>query len=439
MPSPLPPTASASAGPVDDGERLDLLDTLRGFALCGVFIANVYLWFSGRMFFSRPQMEAAVKSASFADTAVDFAFGPLIGGRFITIFSFLFGLGFAVQLGRAEARGASAIPTFARRLVVMFGLGVAHLFLLFQGDIVSTYALLGFTLLLFYKRSDRAILLWAVAFLFLSPILLNALHRLPQWLNSPGAADAAKAANDHRAALRAGVLEAFMFGSWIDTVRVGAAYYVGDLFKMLSNFFPVIVGRFLLGLWAGRRRLFHDAPAHQRFFRRLLGWSLAAGLFASGVGMLLGQLFMRKILNPDALPWLPFAMAPMRHLGEVGMAAAYVSAITLLFQRDAWRRRLSLFAPVGRMALSNYLLQSVLGALVFYGYGFGLMSRKLGPAALLGVTLSIFALQIVLSRLWLSRFRFGPAEWVTRSLTYGKLQPMRRRSAAPEAGGMVKA
>jgi uncharacterized protein len=122
----------------------------------------------------------------------------------------------------------------------------------------------------------------------------------------------------------------------------------------------------------------------------------------------------------------------MRHLGEVGMAAAYVSAITLLFQRETWRRRLSVFAPVGRMALSNYLLQSVIGALVFYGYGLGLMSRKLGSAALLGVTLAIFALQILLSRLWLSRFRFGPAEWVTRSLTYGKAQPMRRASL-PEA------
>jgi len=320
----------------------------------------------------------------------------------------------------------------------MFALGVAHLFLLFQGDIVSTYALMGFTLLLFHKRSDRTILLWAAAFLFISPILVNVGHRLPQWLGSPGAADAAKAANEHRAALRAGVLEAFMNGSWLATVRVGAAYYVGDLFKMLSTFFPVIVGRFLLGLWAGRRRLFHDAPEHLPFFRRLFGWGLAAGLFASGAGLLAWQLFSRKIVDPDALPWLPFVMAPMRHLGEVGMAAAYVSAITLLFQRETWRRRLSVFAPVGRMALSNYLLQSVIGALVFYGYGLGLMSRKLGSAALLGVTLAIFALQILLSRLWLSRFRFGPAEWVTRSLTYGKAQPMRRASP-PEPKEMVKA
>ena len=432
-----PLTTSADVRPVGAGERVVLLDTLRGFALCGVLMANVYLWFSGRMFLSRAQFETAMKDATWLDIAINHAFGPLIGGRFITIFSFLFGLGFAVQLGRAEDRGTSVGPVYARRLAVMLGLGLAHLFLLFQGDIISTYALLGFTLLLFHRRSDRALLLWAAALLFLAPILVNVALRLPQWLGGPEALAAAKAAGEHRAALRAQVLEAFSHGSWWDTVRDGAAYYVGDLFKMLSTFWPVIVGRFLLGLWAGRRRLFHDAPQHLPFFRRLFGWSLALGLFASGVGVLVGQLFSRKLLTPDALPWLPFAMGPMRHLGEVGMAAAYVSGITLLFQRQAWRRLLGVFAPVGQMALSNYLLQSVLGVLLFYGLGLGLIGR-LGSAAQLAVALAIFAVQAGLSRLWLARFRFGPAEWVTRSLTYGKAQPM-RRAPTPGDKGMVSA
>jgi uncharacterized protein len=109
------------------------------------------------------------------------------------------------------------------------------------------------------------------------------------------------------------------------------------------------------------------------------------------------------------------------------MAAAYVSGITLLFQREAWRRALLALAPVGRMALTNYLLQSVIGVLVFYGYGLGIMG-KLGSAAQLAVAAGIFALQMIFSRLWLSRFRFGPVEWVTRSLTYGEAQPMRRAS-----------
>jgi uncharacterized protein len=368
--------------------------------LCGVFMANVYLWFSGRMFLPRDKIEALLKDASWLDTAVNHAFGPLISGRFITLFSFLFGLGFAVQLGRAERRGTSVVPIYARRLAVGLVLGLAHLFLLFQGDIVSTYALLGFLLLLFYKRADRTLLIWAAVLIFLGPVLWNLALRLPELLGSPGAKEAAKAAAEHSKALRAQVLEAFSRGSWLDTVRSGAAYYVGDLFKMLSILLPVIAGRFLLGLWAGRRRLFHDAPQHLPFFRRLLGWGLVLGILSSSVGVLFGQLFSRKILNPETLPWLPFAMGPVRHLAELGMAA-YVSGITLLFQRAAWRRRLAVLAPVGQMALTNYLLESVLGVLLFYGYGLGLMG-KLGSAAQLALALAIFALQILFSHLWLA-------------------------------------
>lgn len=423
-----PPATPTEARPVAASERLPLLDTLRGFALCGVFMANVYLWFSGRMFLSRAQYEAAYKDASWLDTVCNYVFGVLIGGRFVTLFSLLFGLGFAVQLGRAERRGASVVPVYSRRLTVMLLLGLAHLFLLFQGDIVSTYALLGFVLLLFHRRSDRTLLTWAAVLIFLAPLLEHVALHLPALLGRPGAEEAAKAAADRSTALKARVLDAFMHGAWWDTVRVGAAYYVGDLGRMLSIFFPVIVGRFLLGLWAGRRRLFHDAPAHLPFFRRLLAWGLVLGLLSSGVGVLVGQLMSRKVLSPDSLPWLPYAMVPVRHLGEMGVASFYVAAITLLFQREAWRRRLSVLAPVGRMALSNYLLESVLGVAVFYGYGLGWMNT-LGSAAQFAVALALFGLQVVFSRLWLARFRFGPVEWVTRSLTYGRAQPMRRGAA----------
>jgi uncharacterized protein len=430
------PAVPTEAQPIEAAERLPLLDTLRGFALCGVFMANVYLWFSGRMFLSRVQYEAAYKDPSWLDTVSNYVFSVLIGGRFITLFSFLFGLGFAVQLGRAERRGASVVPVYARRLTVMLLLGLAHLFLLFQGDIVSTYALLGFTLLVFHRRADRTLLLWATALIFLAPVLENVALRLPQLLGTPGAEEAAKASAERASALRAQVLEAFMHGSWPDTVRVGAAYYLGDLGRNLSIYFPVIVGRFLLGLWAGRRRLFHDASQHLPFFRRLLAWGLGLGLLASGLGVLVGQLFSRKVLQPESVPWLPFAMSPVRHLGEMGIAAAYVAIITLLFQREAWRRRLSVLAPVGRMALTNYLLESVLGVALFYGYGMGWMNT-FGSAAQFAVALALFSLQVVFSHLWLARFRFGPAEWVTRSLTYGRAQPMRR--GAVREDGVVNA
>jgi uncharacterized protein len=139
-----------------------------------------------------------------------------------------------------------------------------------------------------------------------------------------------------------------------------------------------------------------------------------------------------KVLNLDNLPWLPFALWPVRQLGEVGLAAFYLTGFTFLFQRSTWQRVLSVLAPVGRMALTNYLSQTVISLFIFYGYGLGLIGT-LGPKTIVALPIGIFVLQIGVSHLWLSRFRFGPVEWVWRSLTYGKAQPMRR--ASTEAPG----
>ena len=413
---------------MDSSERLALLDTLRGFALCGVFVSNVNMWFSGRAFLTRPQLDAALANASFLDTAMAQIFTALVSGKFITIFSFLFGLGFAVQLGRAEERGASIVPVYSRRLVVMLLMGLTHLFLLWYGDILSTYAVLGFGLLLLRKRTDRTLLILAVVLCFIWPIIGMAILRLPQLLaDTPEAAAAiAKAAGERSAAVRTQALTAFSGGSWWDVVKGGGNYYVRDFLPMILATMLATFGRFVLGLVAGRRRIFHDAPQHLRLFRRLLGWGLVAGVIGSGIGLVFQQLMLRKVLTPETLPtWLPYVMAPLRHLGELGFAAVYVSSITLLFQHATWQRLLGVLAPVGRMALTNYLSQTVISLLVFYGYGLGQIT-KLGPAACFGLCLAIFAVQVLWSHLWLSRFRFGPAEWVWRSLTYGKAQPMRR-------------
>ncbi|MCY1014626.1 DUF418 domain-containing protein [Pyxidicoccus sp. MSG2] len=422
----------AEARPIDSSERLALLDTLRGFALCGVFISNVYMWFSGRAFVPREQMMAMMASASLLDTVTTQAFMLLVFGKFITIFSFLFGLGFAVQMGRAEERGASIAPLYSRRLGVMLMMGLTHLFLLWYGDILSTYAVLGFGLLVFRRRSDRTLLIGAALLAFVWPVIGTLIVKLPQLLAATPEAGAAiaKASGEHSAALKAQALAAFSGGSWLDVVRDGGRFYVLDFLPMILATMLATFGRFLLGLLAGRRRLFHDAPQHLGLFRRLLGWGLVAGVVGSGAGLVLQQLMLRKILTPESLPtWVPFAMAPLRHLGELGFASVYVSGITLLFQRAAWQRLLGVLAPVGRMALTNYLSQTVMSVLFFYGYGLGQITKP-GPAACFGLCLAVFAVQVVWSHLWLSRFRFGPAEWMWRSLTYGKAQPMRRDDVA---------
>ncbi|HZI13637.1 MAG TPA: DUF418 domain-containing protein [Myxococcus sp.] len=431
---------SAEARPVDASERLALLDVLRGFALCGVFVSNVFMWFSGRAFLPRAQLDAARASASLLDTVVTQLYMGLVSGKFITIFSFLFGLGFAVQMSRAEARGASITPLYSRRLVVMLGMGLTHLLLLWYGDILSTYAVLGFGLLLFRKRSDRVLLICAGLFVLVWPVISTAILKLPQLLAETPEAGAAlaKAATERSAAVKADALAAFSGGGWLDVARASTTFYVRDFLPIIAATLLTTFARFLLGLVAGRRRLFHDAPQHLRLFRRLLAWGLVAGVIGSGTGLVLQQLMMRKILTPESMPaWVPFVMAPVRNMGELGFAAVYLSGLTLLFQRAAWQRVLGVLAPVGRMALTNYLSQTVISVLFFYGYGLGQVT-KLGPSTSVAFCLGVFAVQVVWSHLWLSRFRFGPAEWVWRSLTYGKAQPM-RLAPPPAAATTVEA
>ncbi|NOK18513.1 DUF418 domain-containing protein [Corallococcus carmarthensis] len=424
-------TSRVEARPVDSSERLALLDTLRGFALCGVFISNVMVWFSGRVFLPREQVLTAMNNASLADTVTWQAYSVLVAGKFITLFSFLFGLGFAVQMGRAEARGASITPLYVRRLGVMLVMGLSHLFLIWYGDILSTYAVLGFGLLLFRGRSERPLLISALLFALGWSVVGVFILKFPQLMADTPEAGAAivKAANEKSAAIKTQTLAAFTNGSWLDATKATAHFFFRDYFPLLLTITLSTFGRFLLGLLAGKRRIFHDVPQHLRLFRRLLGWGLVAGVIGSGSGLVLQQLMLKQVFTPETLPtWVAFAIAPLRNLGELGFAAVYVSGITLLFQRATWQRALGLLAPVGRMALTNYLSQSIISVLFFYGYGLGFIT-KLGPAACVAYCLAVFSVQVVWSHLWLSRFRFGPAEWVWRSLTYGKAQPMRHDDA----------
>jgi uncharacterized protein len=430
------PTPPAEARPVDGHERLVLLDALRGFALCGVFVSNVYMWFSGRVLIPRPQVEAMMANASLLDQVVIRATNFLVFGKFITIFSFLFGLGFAVQMGRAEQRGVSIVPLYTRRLGVLLALGLAHLFLLWYGDILSSYALLGFALLLFRNRSDKTLLGWAAVLVFVMPVVGNVLLQLPELLaSSEAAAAAAKATKEQAEAIKAQTLVAFQSGSYFEVVAANASYYFSLFIKPLLLTVLALLGRFLLGLLAGRHKIFQEPGQHLPLLRKVLLWGLVAGVIGNGVGLALSLLFQHKVLSPEKLPWLQYVMSPVRQLGELGLAGFYVSGFTLLFLRPTWQRLLSILAPVGRMALTNYLSQTVIALLLFYGYGLGLIGT-LGPKALVTMPVGIFLLQIGVSHLWLSRFHFGPAEWVWRSLSYGKAQPMRRtRDETP--GGLT--
>ncbi|MBF5044545.1 DUF418 domain-containing protein [Aggregicoccus sp. 17bor-14] len=422
-------SVSPAARPVDSGERIALLDVLRGFALGGVWLSNAALYFSGVVLLPKARMDAWLRSP--LDAAAFHLFNFFVAGKAMTLFAFLFGLGFSVQLLRAEARGASVVPLYTRRLCVLLLFGLTHLFALWYGDILAIYAVTGFALLLFRARPSRQLLPLALALILLPPLLVPLGERfLPVLLHGREAAEAAaKLAAEHSAAIKAPTLEAFAAGGYARVVRANADIYVHDFLKpMLFGYLFTVLGKFLLGLVAGRMRLFQDVPAHRALLRRLLlGWGLVLGVLGNGAAVVSRVLTVRGVLDEHSPV---FTLLPsVRELGFLGLAALYASLIALAFQRPGPRRLLSLLAPAGRMALTNYLTQTLVSLWLFYGYGLSLIGR-LSPAHCIPLIAGLFCVQVALSHLWLAHFRFGPAEWLWRSLTYGQRQPMRRELTA---------
>ncbi|WNG62126.1 DUF418 domain-containing protein [Archangium gephyra] len=424
----------AEARPVDAGERLEVLDVLRGFALGGVFVSNVYVWMSGWVLMPRPAVQAL--TATWVDQAASELFQFFVNGRFMPIFSFLFGLGFCVQLTRAEKRGTSVVPVYRRRLMAMYLLGLVHLYGAWYGDVLNMYAMAGLLLLLFRERKDRTLLIWACVLMFGPMLVGQVLMRFGTLLlHGPeahaAAREAAKAAAKGMAETKAGIFEGLSSGGYGRWLRANAeAYFLLFFSPMMLTHIGTTVGRFALGLWVGRKGLFHDVEKHRATLKRLWGWGLGVGLVGSGVGVVTGMLMRKKLLDFQE-PWT-LVLTPVRELGAVGLATFYVTSLALLFQRERWRKVLKLLAPAGRMAVTNYMSQSVLGVLVFSGVGLGLMG-KTGPAVTIALTMGLFCVQVAWSHWWLARYRFGPVEWVWRSLTYGKAQSM-KRSAEPRPG-----
>ena len=430
--------ATPVARPVDVSERVVLLDALRGFALWGVFVSNSLMWLSGRAFL--PSEKATALASPVLEQVVSSIYQVFITQKFISIFSFLFGLGFSIQWARAEARGTSAVPLYRRRLLVLFGIGLAHALLLWTGDILHTYAMVGFLLMAFHARSNRTVLFWALGLVTVMPFLVPAAIRyVPVLLHgAEAAAEAVKASQASDKALRADTLVALSSESFW-TAQVGnARFFVenfgGGVRRVL--WMSLILGRFLLGLLAGRLLLLQNVEAHRALLRRILGWGLGVGLVINGGGLLVHRLRNAGVLEWDKQgPWMMLVNGAQEP-GYIAMGAAYVAAFALLFQRDRWRRWMGLLSPVGRMALTNYLMQSVVSIWIYNGWGLGLIGT-LPPSRIVVICCVVFAGQVVFSHLWLARFRFGPAEWLWRSLTYGRAQTMRRPSGEGEAPGVA--
>ena len=401
------------SSPTSLEERNPVIDILRGFALFGILLVNF------------PGSEASRSGA--VDDVVSKLLTILVASKFYTTFSFLFGLGFALQFLRAQSRGRRVVPVYIRRLLVLFLIGLGHAVFIWQGDVLMIYAVMGLFLIPFRKCSGKILLPLAALVLaadfFVStsenPFLARDLvPRIVSPEKEQGIAlNDAVAFNENRDAWQR-LWAATKSGTYLEAVAARFnAWRLSNRFLFrylwLSSFCM-----FLLGMYAGRSHLIRFPPVRSVLIRRVMWiclpvW-LGLGALSTFGPQLLGSLYFRIHWKLLYLAWELHAPAG---------SLFYISAIlSILALRPQWIPKLSPLGAVGRMGLTNYLLQSIIGTLLYYGYGLGLQ-LKLGNLSGLALGVAVYALQVPLSVWWLRRFQFGPFEWLWRSLTYGRVQP----------------
>jgi uncharacterized protein len=393
-------------------DRLEFVDCLRGFALFGVFAANLLI-FSGIVYLTDAQRAALFTSP--LDAMAYSLERFFIENKFMGLFSFLFGISFWLFLSRAERRGAGGTGLFYRRIFWLFVIASLHGWVLWFWDILRFYALWAVLLPLFVRTPPKRLLAVALSCGVFIPAVIAGVR---VWVPAP-----AQPSPDYDAL----ALAAFSAGSFRDALIVNWNYdwfmtmSVGQIAYQVSVF-----GRLLLGLYVGRTFDFGNLEQHRPLLRR--------ALFVGGVvGVIGSTVFAADLLRgPSSGPFLRFLRRLLTESGQLGLTLAYASALGLLFVKARWRPLILWFAPVGRMALTWFLFQTILGIWLFYGYapGPGLMGQ-VPPSALAIIAVAGYAAQIGFARAWLSRFRFGPAEWLWRSLTYWERQPFKLSLPAP--------
>lgn len=395
-------------GPTRGNERLVLLDALRGFALFGVLLVNLrdLTLFS---FLTEPA-QATLATARW-DRGIDLAMAALVDVKFFTIFTLLFGIGFALQAERARAAGAG-LSRYGRRLLILFTIGLLHASVFWWGDILRLYALLGLFLLPLARARPRTLAVLGILIaVFLTPPLRPLMNTiLPKTV--PLATASAEA------------LTAFQGASFSEMLRANLTYDVWSRISAWGMPFYVL-GRLLIGAAIGRSGVLRQPQKHHRFWTNIVAILLPLGLCLTAFVMLRDH----GAFGPMQGWWRAESGRAVVRIARSGasltLGLAYVGIFVLLFQKPFWRHWLQLLAPVGRMALTNYILQTLIAIALFYGVGFGLGPR-FGLVGVLTFGLIIFLGQITASRWWLDRYHFGPLEWLWRSLTYGSRQPLRR-------------
>ncbi|WP_194975941.1 DUF418 domain-containing protein [Aquiflexum lacus] len=386
--------------------RIHAVDALRGFALAGIVIAHVLEQFLAG--FPTDEMRAVMFSGP-VDFIVDTVSFWIIRGKFFALFSLLFGLSFFIQMDNAEKSGVNYKTRYLWRLLVLLVIGVAHNSF-YSGDILVIYVLFGFLLIPFHSTSNKVVLALAVI------LFLGGGRFLSYGIFGNDSIIALNIENfDEK------YMAAITGGTLLDVWRVNFIALIGKF-----NFQMGVFGRgyltfafFLLGMWIGRTRLLENLQSNTTVLKKIIQWSFVGTL---AMIPLFWYLFsqMESIFDFTSW-WSMFALSAYDNFNfffTIFLAAGFV----YLFELPKMQKTLAWLAPYGRMALTNYVFQSLIGTFLFFNWGLGYMGQ-LRNIELLLIAFLIIGAQMIISFYWMKKFKYGPIEWLWRSLTYLKVQP----------------
>jgi uncharacterized protein len=430
-----------AAAPVTAEERFASIDVVRGFALLGILVMNILSFGLPDAVLFNPNTAGGFSGLNYVEWLVSSLF---FDHKMMTTFSMLFGAGILIFADRAAARGRSPARLFYRRAGVLLVFGLLHAYLLWEGDILFTYALAGMVAYLFRKRSPTTLFVLAVL-TAVPPLVFERFSSafFDQARAAYRRVDAARASGQSLSETDRGLAEAWsgmremfeptpeMIARQITLHSQGSYWQIAreraqGAFFIQAMLFPAFIGwdalgRMLIGMALMKLGVF-TAARSRRFYLLMTLLGYAIGLALVGFGM------YENLRHDFDVVHLFRGGTDYNEFGSLFVAFGHIGALLLIYKSGAFEAVMRRLAAVGRMAFSNYLMHTIICTTLFYGYGFGIYG-KLDRVQLLGVVAAVWAFQLWLSPIWLKHFRFGPAEWLWRTLTYGKAQPMRIASS----------
>ena len=400
--------------------RIVTVDALRGFALLGILLAHMIYWYT-----AGPLPGSLYgKYQDIGSNIINILNEVLISGKFFAFFSFLFGLSFYLQLQSMEKRQDNFVARYAWRIAILGIIGVCH-HAFWQGDILSIYAPLGFLLLPLRKLNNKWILILGILFAVNLPgLIIQVIDLLqhppvPPPTNAPPPFDPEAEGRLYYWIVKiAGLSELWRY----NLARLSTKFR----FQLESGRIFITFGFFLLGMYTGRRRWFETPEETKAVWKKICrrsGW-LALGTLIIAVLIFVANEVFKLGWQQSRTVGIVFSV--IQNTNSAALVCFYISGLTLLMYRIRWQKLLYPLASVGKLALTCYLGQTFLGLLLFSGLGLGLIGQT-APWLNWLIGIGYFCLQVILSRLWLKSFYYGPLEWLWRSLTFFKWYQFRRK------------